>query len=285
MKKLQAASLSILVNLLLMLLKLAASAMTGSIGIFAEVLHSFLDLLASLFAYLGIRKAQEPEDKSHPYGHEKFENLSSLAQVVLIALTSVWIAYEAVQRYLNPMPIGYTAIGLGVMLVALFSDWLISRYLHKVSKEQGSVALEADAYHFTSDIWSTVAVIIGLALSSFGFHAADSLAALVVALFMLRLSFSLGGKSLSVLVDRGASIEELERIVAVIARVKEVRGYHKLRARHMGSKLMVDLHIQLEPGLPLLKAHRVSHKLKGKIMAAVPEAKDVLIHIEPYGKI
>ena len=92
-------------------------------------------------------------------------------------------------------------------------------------------------------------------------------------------------KSASGLLDKGASVEELERIVTVIAGVKEVKGYHKLRARHMGSKLMVDLHIQLEPGMPLLKAHRVSHKLKGKIMAAVPEAKDVLIHIEPHGKI
>jgi len=285
MKKLRAASLSIVVNLLLMFLKLFASAMTGSVGIFAEVLHSFLDLLASLFAYFGIRKAQEPEDKTHPYGHEKFENLSSLAQVVLIALTALWIAYEAAMRYLNPVPIDYTAIGLGVMLVALGADFLISRYLHKVSEEEGSVALEADAYHFTSDIWSTVAVIFGLALSAVGFHAADSLAALVVALFMLRLSFSLGMKSLSVLLDKGASIEELEKIVTVIAKVKEVKGYHKLRARHMGSKLMVDLHIQLEHSMPLVKAHRISHKLKGKIMAAVPEAKDVLIHIEPHGKI
>ncbi len=285
MKKLRAASFSIAINVLLMLAKLGASIMTGSVGIVAEFLHSALDLLASLFAYFGIRKAQEPEDRTHPYGHEKFENLSSLLQTALIGLTALWIGYEAILHLIHPVPLESTAIGLAVMLFALCADLLISRYLHQVSKEEASVALEADAYHFTSDIWSTVAVIIGIALSHLGFPAADAIAALVVAVFMLRLSLTLGIKSLSVLLDRGASLGEMERIVTVISKMKEVRGYHKLRARHMGSKLMVDLHIQLEPKMPLFRAHRISHTLKGRIMRAVPEAKEVLIHIEPYDKI
>ncbi|NYZ74871.1 cation transporter, partial [Candidatus Micrarchaeota archaeon] len=281
MDKLRAASFSILVNLVLASAKLAVGLLTNSLGILAEFLHSLFDLLASVFAFLGIRKAQEPADRTHPYGHEKFENLSSLLQTILIFVTAIWVAYEAIMRLYHPQPIESTQLGLAVMLAALAIDWFFSKFLHDVSKKEGSVALEADAYHFTSDLWSTGAVIAGLVFASIGMPWADSVAALLVSLLMIKLSFSLGMKALNVLLDKGASAEELERIVTLISKTKEIKGYHKLRTRHMGSRLVVDLHIQVEGKMTIEQAHKIAHLLKGRITQEVPVVKDVLVHVEP----
>jgi len=283
MDKLKAASFSIAVNVFLTLLKLAVGLMTNSLGIIAEFLHSFFDLLASIFAYLGIRKAQQPADKTHPYGHEKFENISSLLQTILIFITALWVSYEAITRLQHPQPLESAPLGIAVMAIALVIDWFISRFLHEVSKKEGSVALEADAYHFTSDLWSTSAVIIGIVLSHFGFPEGDAIGALVVALLMVKLSFSLGMKALNVLLDKGASSDESERIVLAISKVKGIKGYHNLRTRHMGASLVVDVHIQVDGKLPIKRAHRISHALKGRILRDVPEVRDVLVHTEPYG--
>jgi cation diffusion facilitator family transporter len=284
MDKLKAASYSIYVNVALTIAKLAVGLLTGSIGILAEFLHSFFDLIASALAYIGIYKASQPADPSHPYGHEKFENLSSLLQTALILITALWVAYEAVMRLFNPQPIGYSWLGIAVMLAALVLDWYISRFLHDVSKKEGSVALEADAYHFTSDLWSTSAVIIGLICTSLGYPAFDSIAALIVAAMMVKLSYSLGMKAVGVLLDKGATDEEVERIVNVLATEPQIRGYHKLRTRHMGSRLVVDMHILVDDDLPLTKAHAIANRIEGRITQKVPVVKDVTIHVEPFGE-
>jgi cation diffusion facilitator family transporter len=282
MEKLKAASYSIYVNVFLTAAKLGVGILTGSIGIFAEFLHSFFDLVASAFAYVGIYKAQQPPDGTHPYGHEKFENLSSLLQTVLIFVTAVWVAYEAVMRLYHPAAIESSELGIAVMVVALIVDWYIAKFLHGVSEKEGSVALEADAYHFTSDLWSTTAVIIGLACANLGFPAGDSIGALIVAAMMVKLSFSLGNKALGVLLDKGATDDEVERIAAILGKEPDIKGYHKLRTRHMGSKLVVDMHILVDDKLSLSKAHAIAHKVEGRITQKVPGVKDVTIHVEPY---
>lgn len=159
-KKLRAASFSIIVNAFLISMKAVVALITGSLAILAELAHSFFDIIASIFAYVGIKKAIEPADGSHLYGHEKFENLSSFAQTILIVVTSVLIVYEAINRIIVPKKLEATEIGLVVMLVIIGIDYFLSRYLHKSSKQYGSSALEADAYHFTTDLWGALAVII-----------------------------------------------------------------------------------------------------------------------------
>lgn len=282
MDKLKAALLSIIVNVTLTIAKVGVGILTNSLGVIAEALHSFFDLLASVFAYLGIRKAQEAADLTHPYGHEKFENLSSLVQTILILLTALWVGWEAIGRLQAPQLLSSTALGLGMMLAALVIDYFFSKFLHDVSRREGSAALEADAYHFTSDMWSTTAVIIGLVAANLGFPQVDALAALLVAAMMARLSYRLGMKSINVLLDKGASIAEVEGIVKIVSSTKGIKGYHKLRTRHAGSRLAVDLHIQVDGSMPLEKAHRLSHKLKGRLTSQMPAVKDVLIHIEPF---
>jgi cation diffusion facilitator family transporter len=281
MDKLKAASLSIAVNAVLALAKLGVGLSTNSLGIIAEFLHSLFDLLASVFAYFGIRKAMEPADSDHPYGHDKYENLSALLQTLLILLTALWVGFEAAQRFLNPAPIESTWLGIAVMGGALAVDFFFARFLHGVSRREGSVALESDAYHFTSDLWSTSAVLAGLALAALGFPQGDSVAAFAVAVMMLKLSVELGGKALGVLLDKGAQQEELERISAVISQIGGVKGYHRLRARHMGSRLVVDVHIHVDGSMPLSEAHAIAHRLKGRVTKEFPHVKEILVHVEP----
>ncbi|HII54379.1 hypothetical protein COT30_05395 [Candidatus Micrarchaeota archaeon CG08_land_8_20_14_0_20_49_17] len=168
-EKLNAAMASIGVNLSMALLKAAVAILTGSIGILAETLHSGLDLLASVFAYLGIKKATEPSDTTHHYGHHKFGNASSLLQGALLAITALFVIYEAINRLLHAAPIESLGAGLAVMLFSMVVAIITSRYLHEVSIREGSSVLEADATHFTSDVLGSIAVLAGLGMAAAGF--------------------------------------------------------------------------------------------------------------------
>lgn len=280
--KLSAAKVSIFANLALIVLKLSVAAYTGSLGILAEFAHSFFDFLASLLAYVGIRKAEAPADETHHYGHEKFENISSLLQTILIAVTSLAILWEASKKLsagAHEVTAGW--LGLAAMLIALGADYAVSRYLHRIAEKSGSPALEADAYHFTTDIWSTLAVIAGLLFASLGFHIADIIAGVVVAFVMLYLSFKLGKKSFLVMTDKAPDPEAMERVVQILSSNPRIRGYHSLRGRVAGSMLFFDVSVHLPPRTPLEEAHSIAAEIEEKIKEKVPFTREVVVHIEP----
>ena len=280
-RKLRAASFSLGVNVLLILLKLSVVLVTGSLAILAELLHSFFDMLASLLAYIGIRKAQEPADESHLYGHDKFENLSSLAQTILIVVTSFLVIYEAVNRITSPTKIESTELGLGVMVLTIVIDYFLAKYLHKTSRDYGSAALEADAYHFSTDLWGAISVIVGLVFVMLGFPVFDSLAAIVVALLMLWISYKLGTKALHVLMDRSPPQEYIDKIRNAISSTTGVESFHKLRVRQAGSRYLVELHIQVSPKKSVEEGHYIGHDVKARVMKDVPNIKEVTVHVEP----
>jgi cation diffusion facilitator family transporter len=280
-KKLRAASYSIGVNFFLILLKSSVALITGSIAILAELAHSVFDMLASILAYVGIRKAEQPADPTHLYGHEKFENLSSFAQTVLIVFTSVIIIFESASRIVAPKKIEATELGLLVMLVTIAIDFFVSRFLHRSSRDYGSSALEADAYHFTTDLWGAITVIVGLGFVIAGFPVFDSIAAIVVALLMFWISYKLGKKSLNVLMDRSPSRETMERIANVIESTPNVKHFHKLKARQAGNKVFIDVHLQLKPKITIRKGHYIAHRVKRRLLREIPDVKEVTIHVEP----
>ncbi|MCX6767846.1 MAG: cation diffusion facilitator family transporter [Candidatus Micrarchaeota archaeon] len=280
-EKLKAASVSIGVNVLLIALKFGVAVLTNSIGVIAELIHSAFDLVASVFAYLGIRKAAEPADRTHLYGHERFENLSSLIQTGLLVLTSLFIIYEAWERLVNPVQLGMTGLGAGVLGVAIVIDYFVAKYLHKTSEEHASSALEADAYHFSTDLLTSVMVFIGLILFSFGFHSADAVAALIVAAVMLFISFKIGKRAIFVLLDISPSGEVMGRIAASVSKTPGILGYHSLRARHSGNKYLVDVSIHLDPHVSVEEAHRVAQRLEKRLKKEVPLVKEVVVHVEP----
>jgi len=266
----------------LLAVKLAAGIITGSLGIIAEFIHSFFDLLASVLAYLGIMKAAQPADKTHHYGHDRFENISSLLQSLLITLTSFIIIYEAYRKMTGGVHvIKESALGISVMGITLVLDIYIARYLHKKSDETGSPALEADAYHFTTDILSTIAVMVGLAAASFGYPIADVLSAIFVALIMLYISMRLGKDAVFVMLDRAPDGEIIGQVSGIISKYPKVSGYHSLRARTAGNKAFIDVCVHLDESLSLEAAHKIAHELEKKIIAECHDVKEVVIHLEP----
>ena len=279
--KLGAATLSIAVNMGLLVSKVVVALITGSIGLYAESAHSLFDLLASVLAYLGIRKAGEPSDQTHHFGHEKFENLSSLLQALLITATSLIIIYEAYGKFTNPVGVNEPALGIALMLVSIPVIYFTSRYLGKIAEREGSSALEANSAHYLTDVLSSIAVVAGLGMVKLGYAIGDPLGAVAVALIMLYISVELVYRSFIVFMDFSPDKRTMARINAVLATEKRITRYHKLRARIAGSRILVDVHIHVPHGTPIETAHAISHEIEARILREVPAVKEVSIHIEP----
>jgi cation diffusion facilitator family transporter len=278
-----AASLSIASNALLIALKLVAGAITGSIAILTEAIHSLIDLVASVVAYVSVRKADEPADADHPYGHEKVENLAATIEGMLILVGAGIIVYEATHRLVIGSLVESLWIGMAVMGFSVVANLGVSTVLYRQAKAHDSAALEGDAAHLRADALTSAGVLFGLALVEITGNAAfDSITALVVAAAIVVAGIRIIRRSSGVLVDEALPDAEMDRIEAAIAaaRSEEVAGYHKLRARRAGSRRYIDFHVQYRSGTSLELAHELAHKMRASIEAEIPSA-EVLIHSEP----
>lgn len=282
-----AAMLSVVSNSILIVLKLAAGVLTGSIAILTEAVHSGIDLIASLIALFSVRKADEPADEDHPYGHEKAENVAAGAEAMLILLGAAIIVIEAVRRLFQGFEVERLGIGIGVIAISIVANLVVSTFLYRRARLHDSAALEGDAAHLRADALTSIAVLIGLLLVEItGDSAWDSIAALTVAVAIVVTGVRLALRSGRVLMDEAPPPHELDRIEEAIAaaRPPAMAGYHKLRARRAGSRRHVDLHVQFRSGTTLEDAHALAHALRDAIQSEVPNA-DVLIHVEPEGSV
>jgi cation diffusion facilitator family transporter len=282
-RKARAARFSIVSNTGLIVLKVVAGVLTGSVAIITEAVHSAVDLVASVVAYFSVRKAEEPADRSHPYGHEKVENLAAALQGVLIVLGAAIIIYEAIGNLSDGSQVEKLGIGIGVIAFSAVVNFAISGYLYRQAKLTDSPALEGDAAHLRTDAFTSVGVLVALALVAItGVDELDAIAALVVACAIVFAGVRLVSRSSRVLVDEALPEDELDRIGRAIESygAPEVIGHHKLRARRAGSRRYIDLHVQFARGTTLERAHQLSHELQRAIRAEVGGA-DVLIHLEP----
>jgi cation diffusion facilitator family transporter len=278
-----AAALSIVSNSILIALKLAAGAITGSIAILTEAIHSLVDLIASVVAYVSVRKADEPADEDHPYGHEKVENLAANIEGILILVGAAVIVYEATHRLVAGAEVESLGIGIAVMGFSVVANLVVSGVLSRQARAHDSAALEGDAAHLRTDALTSAGVLVGLALVELtGAAAFDSITALVVAAAIVWAGIRIIRRSSGVLVDEVLPDSEMDRIEEAIAaaRTPEVAGYHKLRARRAGSRRYIDFHVQYRSGTTLERAHELAHQLRDRIEAEVPRA-EVLIHVEP----
>ena len=281
--KSRAAAISIASNVTLIVLKLAAGAITGSIAIITEAIHSSIDLLASMVAFFSVRKAEEPPDPSHPYGHEKVENLTAALEGVLILVGAAIIIFESVRRLAHVPQVEKLGIGIAVVGFSAVANLVVSSYLYRQARLTDSPALEGDAAHLRTDALTSVGVLIGLVLVQItGATRLYSITALVVACVIVYSGVRIVSRSSRVLVDEALPPEELEIVRQTIADygAPEVAGYHKLRARRAGSRRHVDVHVQFRQGTTLERAHEVSHELQAEVQKRLRDA-DVLIHIEP----
>ena len=278
-----AAALSIASNSLLIALKLAAGAITGSIAIVAEAIHSLIDLVASVIAFVSVRKADEPADEDHPYGHEKVENLAATIEGILILVGAALIVYEATHRLVVGSSVESLGVGIAVMGFSVLANLGVSTVLSRQARAHDSAALEGDAAHLRTDALASLGVLVGLALVKITGEAAfDSITALVVAVAIVWAGLTIVRRSSGVLVDEALPDAEMDRIEAAIAaaRTPEVAGYHKLRARRAGRRRHIDFHVQYRSGTTLERAHELAHEMRDSIEAEIPQA-EVLIHVEP----
>jgi cation diffusion facilitator family transporter len=280
-----AAGVSIASNSALIALKLAAAAITGSVAILSEALHSMIDLVASVIAFVSVRKADEPADVEHPYGHEKVENVAATIEGMLIIVGAGVIVYEAVHRLAVGASVDNLGIGIAVIGFSAVANLAVSQFLSRQARRHDSPALSGDAAHLGTDALTSFGVLLGLLLVQItGANAIDSVVALVVAGVIVIAGIRILRRSAAVLVDEAPPPEEMDRIEAAIARARadqpEVVGYHKLRARTTGRRRYIDLHLQFRSGTTLERAHELAHQLRDAIESDLDNA-EVLIHVEP----
>jgi cation diffusion facilitator family transporter len=278
-----AAGLSIASNSVLIAIKLAAGAITGSIAIVTEAVHSLIDLVASVIAFISVRKADEPADADHPYGHEKVESLAAAIEGMLILIGAGIIVYEATHRLVVGAEVDALGVGIAVMAFSVIANLVVSTILSRQARQHESPALEGDAAHLRTDALTSAGVLVGLAIVEItGIVAFDSITALLVAAAIVVAGLRIIRRSSGVLVDEVLPDEEMDQIEAAIAaaRTPEVAGYHKLRARRAGARRYIDLHVQYRSGTSLERAHALAHRMRDEIEAQLRRA-EVLIHVEP----
>ena len=281
----RAAAVSIASNSALIALKLAAAAITGSVAILSEALHSMIDLVASVIAFVSVRKADEPADVEHPYGHEKVENLAAAIEGMLIIVGAGVIVYEAVHRLAVGASVDHLGVGIAVIGFSAVANGAVSQFLSRHARRHDSPALAGDAAHLGTDALTSLGVLVGLLLVQItGANAIDSAVALAVAAVIVFAGIRILRRSAAVLVDEAPPREEMDRIEAAIARARadepEVVGYHKLRARTTGRRRYIELHVQFRSGTSLERAHDLAHELRDAIETDLGNA-EVLIHVEP----
>jgi cation diffusion facilitator family transporter len=285
--KQRTAALSVLSNSSLILLKVIAGTVTGSVAILTEAVHSSIDLVASVVAYFSVRKADVPADESHRYGHEKIENLAAAIEGLLILIGSAAIAFEAIRHLINHGHVQKVGLGIAVVGVSLGANVVVSLRLRRTARRTGSPALAGDAAHLGTDALTSAAVLIGLVLVDVtGAAWIDPVVALVVAVVVVSTGVRLLTQSSRVLVDESLPADEVEAIRQAIEGLASqgVVGYHELRTRRAGARRYVDLHVQFRQGTSLEEAHRTAHELQDLIAARL-HGSDVLIHLEPQDRV
>lgn len=279
-EKKRVAFISVLAAVFLTGFKLVVGIITGSLGILSEALHSGLDLVAAVITYFSVRISDKPADEDHNYGHGKIENFSAFIETILLLITCAWIIYEAVSRLVSgETHIEVTVWSYIVVVSSIIIDISRSRALYKVAKKHNSQALEADALHFSTDIWSSAVVLFGLICANFGFYFADSVAALMVALIVLFVSYKLGKRAVDVLLDK-APRETLVKVRKALSTYPEIKQYHSLKIRTSGADTFIKVNIHVEPDSSLKDVHVLCDKIEREIKQLIPRS-EVYIHAEP----
>ena len=278
--KVSIARLSIISNTLLIVMKLLAGLLSGSVSILSEAIHSSMDLIAAVIAFFSVRVSDNPPDSRHPYGHGKVENISGVIEALLIFIAAVWIIVEAVKKLFGErIKLDSIALGSIVMLISAIVNTIVSRRLYKVARATNSVALEADALHLKTDIYTSLGVAVGLGLiMATGINWLDPVIAILVALFIIREAYLLMTKAFTPLLDTAWSNNEIEELE------KRLDGldvsYHDLRTRVAGNYRFVDIHIQIPEDVSVGSAHKYCDKIESELTSFYKNLT-VTIHVEP----
>jgi cation diffusion facilitator family transporter len=287
-EKTKTARLSILSNSFLIVMKVIVGMISGSVSILSEAIHSGMDLIASFIAFFSVKISDNPPDEEHPYGHGKYENISGVIEAVLIFFAAGWILFEAIKKLTGTIEMDQLGLGSIVMLISATANFFISRRLYKVAKITDSIALEADALHLKTDVYTSLGVAVGLTimwladLKLFGpnvhLHLIDPLIAIGVALLILKESYTLLKSAYAPLLDTSLSNEELIIIKKVIG--SRNLNFHNLKSRKSGQFRFADLHLEMPSDMELGKVHDICDEIEKEIKLSIKNM-DINIHVEP----
>jgi len=281
-EKSRVALLSVVSNSALVVLKVVVGFVTGSVSVFAEGLHSAFDLIAAVIAFFSVRIADRPADEGHPYGHGKVENLSGLAEALLISAAAVFIVKEALGKMKFGVKMEHLEWGLAIMALSTVVNIVVSTLLFRTAKRTDSIALRADAEHLRTDVFTSLGVFAGLGLIKLtGFEILDPLVAIAVSGLIFFISIQLIWEATTPLLDSALPKADQEKIESLLKQCdSRVVGWHRIRSRKSGSWTLIDLHIQVMSNLTVREAHELSKNVEECIRKGMPRSQ-VLVHIEP----
>ena len=282
-RKTKIALLSVTSNSALVIMKIVAGILSGSISIISEAMHSGMDLVASLIAFLAVKTSSKPADKEHPYGHGKLENISGLAEGVLIFVAAGMIVYEAAKKIMQPTELEQAFVAIAVMVLSGIINLFVSHKLHKVAMEEDSQALEADALHLRTDVYTSLSVGVGVLLVKLtGIVILDPIVAILVALLIIKEAWHLSKGAFNFLIDVKLSDEEEAEVVRIIENHQaDFINYHKLKTRKAGSMKHIDFHITVPYNMTIGEAHEIVGQIKKDMSDRLLNTR-VSIHLDPY---
>jgi len=274
---------SVVVAIFLIMIKIIAYVFTGSVAILSSLIDSFLDLIASGINLFAVRHALVPADHEHRYGHGKAEAIAGLTQATFIAGSSLFLIFEAVNRFYHQQPVENGTVGIGIMLVTIVITAMLVKFQRYVVKKTGSIAITADSLHYVGDLLLNLSVIMALILSIyFDWQMADPIFALLIAAFILKSAWDITKQSLSQLMDQELPDELREEIKVIALRHPEVLNLHELRTRSSGRQYFIQLHLEMDGELKLKEAHQIANEVEIEICKAFPNA-EVIIHEDMEG--
>ena len=281
-EKVAVARLSVMSNTFLVALKIVAGLLMGSVGVLSEAIHSGIDLVAAVIARYSVGRSAKPADADHLYGHGKFENLSGLIEGSLIFVAAGAIVFEAARRIVWMDEVELVAAGMVVMLVSAVVNIAVSRRLFEVARKTDSLALEADAYHLKTDVWTSIGVFAALGVIMVtGWHFVDPLIAMFVAALIIRAAYGITKRSADGLLDKSLPEDEMREVETVLARhASDFLDYHRLRSRKIGAEREIDLHVTVPSTMSVSDSHDLVEKLEAEIRQALPRST-IVVHVEP----
>lgn len=283
-RRVRFALLSIVSNTLLILMKIVAGILSGSVSIISEAIHSGMDLVASLVAFFSVKQSSKPADRDHPYGHGKIENISGIIEGLLIFIAAGMIIFKAYNKMFEAsVEIAETEVAIAVMAASAVVNFFVSRKLYKVSKEEDSMALEADALHLKTDVYTSLGVGVGiLVIKLTGLIILDSIVAILVALLIIKEAGELCKNAVDYLLDiKLSDAEETEIIKIIEEHSGQFIEYHKLKTRKSGNVKHIDFHIVVDPELPARVTHEIIGSIKKDMCERIGNTR-VNIHVDPY---
>lgn len=287
--KSRVAALSVASNTSLVIFKVIVGLSIGSISVISEAIHSGVDLLAAIIALYAVTHSDKPADKRHPFGHGKIENISGVVEALLIFLAAGWIVFEAAKKLMHPEPMDTATWGIVVMGVSCAMNLVVSKMLFKVGKATDSIALQADAWHLRTDVWTSFGVMAGLAVILVGKFVSpgtyldwvDPFAAMAVALLIVKAAWELTAQSFHDLLDVSLPDNEVEKVRRILDNARpRIDGYHALRTRKAGAARFVEVHVIVDPAMTVDESHALTDRIADSVNEQIGKTR-VTIHIEP----